>query len=425
VTTGTQRPRRTPRKPISAALAAFAFLAAAGSARGQIVRPEDLPGWSLVPSVQTIGLYEDNVILNVNTPTSGTFLRVTPSLETHYRGPLGFFSASYSIDRERHSESLKGLDDLARQVGTLSFQSRANERTSLSGTANYITTERPEEVFDAANLISTVRRTTRLLGNVGVEHTLTPKWRANVDYTLTVDDFGDATEVRPGARTIFDQLHAALTVQKTERNAFSLQYDARNVVGEERTFRSVTRGVFWSSSLTGRWARKLSPHFTATVAAGPRLSQVVPAVISPSATTPTEWKLDTEALASIAYRRNDQRVSMSYTRTQSLGYGASGFINTESLEARGAWLVAQRLRLTVRPGVYRNSLAGLIADSYRFDSFASYYLASWASLDAVVSYKYQDRALALADFAVTSVLRSRTRNRVAFGVTFRRAIRLE
>jgi spermidine synthase len=422
----TKAPRHEEKKVVSlvssrlrgafTSLTLVAYLTIAGPARAQTVVTDDPPGWAIVPSVQAIALYEDNVILGAG-PANGTFFRVTPGLETRYRGPLGFFSAAYSLDREKHSQNLKGLDDLARQVGLMRFEAKATERTSLTGAANYITTVRPEEVLDDVNLIASIRRVTRFAGNLGVARTLTPKWRMNVTYAPTLDDFGEATPVRPGARTFLNTLQTTVTVQKTERTSLGIEHNIKNVVGEERTFLAVTRGVFWSNSLLGRWSRTLSPHVTATVAAGPRLSQVVPPIIEPAQTTPTAWEWQPEVAATLAYRKNDQRLSVSVGRTQSLGFGASGFVNTDSVEARGAWVVARRLRLTVRPGAYRNTLAGERANSYRFDTYASYSLTDWMNIDGLVSYKYQDRALALADFVVSSILRERTRNRVAVGFT--------
>lgn len=407
-----------------AAVVVAALMVAAPAGAQTVIVPDDVPGWSLVPSVQTIVLYEDNVILGSG-PASGTFLRVTPAFETRYRGPLGFFNAGYSLDREKHPEDLKGLADLSRQLALVSFEAKTAERTTLSGMANYLTTVRPEEVLDAANLITSIRRVRRFSGNLGVAHTLTPKWRLNVAYTPTLDDYGAATVARPGAGTFLNTLATSVTLQKTERTSLGVEHTVKNLVGEERTFLTLTRGVFWSNSLTARWSRRMSPHVTASISAGPRLSQLVPSVITPSAETPTEWAWQPEVLATLSYRKNDQRFAFSYGRTQTLGFGASGFVDTESFEGRGAWLLARRLRLTVRPGIYRNTLAGERANSYRLDTFASYALADWASLDGLVSYKHQDRALALSDFEVISIPRDRTRKRVAFGVTFHRALRLD
>ena len=402
-----------------------ALILVARPAHAQIPRPEDLPGWSLVPSLQAIGLYEDNVVVKLSGPASGTFERFTPSLETRYRGPMGFFNVAYSFDRDLHSDNLKALDQLARQVGIMTFQSKATERTTLAGTANYISTDRPEEVLDSANLIAaSVRRTRRFLGNLNIDHTDSDRWRTTVDYTITLDDFGAATEFRPGAQTLFHALVSTISLQKSQRTAFAIVNQARSVFGQETTLRTVTDGLFWSDTIGGRVTRTLSLHVTAVVLAGPRLSQVAPLIIE-SQRTPTDLELDAEVLASITYKRADQTVGIAYARTQSLGYGASGFINTESIELRTAWLIGQRLRVALRPGVYRNSLAGLTADSSRFDVFFSYPVSSWISVDGMASYKHQNRALALANFGVSSVLRAQTRNRIAAGVTVRRPIHLQ
>jgi hypothetical protein len=82
------------------------------------------------------------------------------------------------------------------------------------------------------------------------------------------------------------------------------------------------------------------------------------------------------------------------------------------------------VRLSTRPGFYQNSLAGLTADSYRFDATASFQTLNWISIDAIYGYRHQNRSLALADFAVTAANRSKTRNRLVVGVTIRRPIQM-
>jgi hypothetical protein len=409
---------------IRTAFVSAVLLVTGPSAGAQTILTEDLPGWTLTPSVQALGFYEDNVILNTQL-AEGTFARVTPAIDARYRGPVGSFNVGYSLDREVHSYTLKAVDDLARQVGLMSFDSKTSEKTSLFGNANFVTTERPEEVFDAANLLTGIRRTTRLLGNLGVDHAISPKWRGNMAYTITLDDFGEATDIRPGARTILSVLSTAFSLRKTERTNLAIENLAKNVTGEERTLRTITKGLFWSDSLYGRVTRVVSPHVSVNVAAGPRLTQVVPAVIVPSERTPTEWSWQAELFASIVYKRIDQSVGLTYARTLTLGYGASGFVETDSIESRAAWLVKRRLRLTARPGFYVNTLAGQSANSYRFDAYASYLATDWMSLDATINYKHQDRAVALTGFEVNSILRNRTRNRIAVGITFRHAIRME
>jgi hypothetical protein len=408
------------------ALVAVGLLLTAAPAGAQPVPlAADLPGWSIVPGFQTIGLYEDNLLITAGAATKGPFLRLTPSLETRYRGPRGFFTLEYSFDSEVHSRRLRALDDLlAKQLGILTFESKTSEKSVISGHAQYMSTQRPEELLEPSGLIASERRTTRFLANLATERKISETAHANVGYTLTADDFGQATEFRPGARNILHTVNTATAVQKSKRTTFAVEYAGKLLVGDERTFKTVTRGTFWAHSVGLRWTQMLAPFVTADVIAGPRLAQTLPDVINASTST-VEWELQPEILASLTFRRNEERFSVAYGRTLTLGFGASGFIETESLEGRASQIFARRLRIAARPGVYRNTLANLHALNYRLEFVARYLISSWISLDGVYSYRFQDRALALADLTVTSVDRSRTRSRTALGLTIRRPIRME
>ena len=409
-----------------ALVAACLVLAAAPTGAQPVPRPEDLPGWSIVPGFQTIGLYEDNLLITAGAATKGPFLRLTPSLETRYRGPRGFFTLEYSFDSEVHSRRLKALDDLlAKQLGILTFESKTSEKSVISGHAQYMSTQRPEELLEPSGLIASERRTTRFLTNLATERRLSEASHANVGYTISVDDFGQATEFRPGASSVLQTVSTAAAVQKSQRTKLAVEYNGKLLVGDERTFKTVTRGTFWAHSVGLRWTQTLAPFVTADVIAGPRLAQTLPDVINASTSMPVEWELQPEILASLTFRRNEERFSVAYGRTLTLGFGASGFIETESLEGRASQIFARRLRITARPGVYRNTLANLHALNYRLEFGARYLISSWISLDGVYSYRFQDRALALADLTVTSVDRSRTRSRTALGLTIRRPIRME
>lgn len=387
--------------------------------------PGDLPGWSITPGIQTTGLYEDNVLFTAGPTTAGTFMRVTPSMETRYRGPLGFFDAGYAFDREVHRQQTLVSDILARQLGVLSFESRPKERTTLSGRAQYVSTLRPEDVLETTGLVASERRTISFLSSLTADHNISEATRATIGYTLMVDDYGQASGARPGARTVLHSVTSALAFQKAERTTLAVEHNAKLLVGEERTLSVVTRGLFWANSLDLRWAFSLTPHLTMVAKAGPRVAQTAPPTIDASRATPTRWQVQTDALAGLMYRRPDLRGSLEYGRSQTLGFGASGFIDTESFEVRGGWLVARRVQLTGRAAVYRNTLAGLHANSDRLEATASYLLSNWVSLDGIFSYRHQDGALALADFAVTSLTKSRTRNRFAFGVTVRPSIHIK
>jgi len=389
-------------------------------------RPEDLARWSLIPSIQALAVYEDNLLVTAGPTTKGAFGRLTPSLATRYRGPLGFFDVGYAFDSERHKRELKILDDvLARQIGTLNFESRPTERSLVSGHMRYLSTTRPEEVLEETGLVASERRTTSLVANLVTERKVSEASRASVGYTATLDDFGQATESRPGARSVLQSAFIGVRRQRSERMTIGGEYDVKLLNGEERTFRAVTDGVFWSQSAGIRLTESLAPHVSISVFAGPRFAQTVPATIVPATVVPIAWQLKPEVRSSLTYRNLDNFLSITYARSQEIGYGASGFIDTESIELRGARVVGRRLQLAGRPAFYRNSLAGQRADSYRLEGTAHYVISSWLTLDGVFSYRYQNRALALSDLEITSVGQSRKRTRAAVGMTLQRPISMK
>ena len=98
----------------------------------------------------------------------------------------------------------------------------------------------------------------------------------------------------------------------------------------------------------------------AELMAGPRVSQTVPPVIQSTA-TPIAWERQPDLRASLSYKNRDQLWAIAVGRTQALGFGASGFIDTESVEVRAGRSIGRRLQLSARSGGYRNTLAGLHA----------------------------------------------------------------
>jgi hypothetical protein len=132
-----------------------------------------------------------------------------------------------------------------------------------------------------------------------------------------------------------------------------------------------------------------------------------------------------EVLASLTYRNRGGRISGAYTRSQFIGYGAAGFVDTESVELRAAMLIGPRLQLSTRPAVYRNTLADVQARVYRADVAAGVRLTRWLRLDASYLYRHQDRTLTLADTVEPGPLRPRTRRTIVVGLTLSQAVRLD
>src|SRR5580765_2600240 len=153
-----------------AALVVFALFAGARTLDAQQLRPPDPPGWSVIPTLQTFGVYENNLLFSVGSKADGTFMRVSPALETRFRGPLGSMGFAYSFDSEKHTPGQRGLDDmLARQFGSVTFEARPNERSSFNGQLRYIATRRPEEILDLTGLVASMRDTTNFLGRLGID----------------------------------------------------------------------------------------------------------------------------------------------------------------------------------------------------------------------------------------------------------------
>ena len=138
-------------------------------------------------------------------------------------------------------------------------------------------------------------------------------------------------------------------------------------------------------SLALRVTHNITPRLRLTALAGPRLAQSLPEVLRPIGFTPLDWKVTPELLAAIIYRDTVRSIDVSYARSAFLGFGASGFIDTNRVEARVGYIIDRRLRLSARPAAYRNSLSGLPARSYRFDGGVSYDLTRWLAVDGLAS----------------------------------------
>ncbi len=259
--------------------------------------------------------------------------------------------------------------------------------------------------------------------NFAIAHPLSPRSDFHVGYEGSIDDYGRATVFRPGARNMLHALQTGVSRRLSSRTTIGVEAGGKLLMGDEFTNTAVTHGVYWAGSVGVRWTRSLTPQLTATLMAGPRAAQTVPSVVAGTATTtPVQWELQPEVLASINYRSPTHVFSVAYARTQFLGVGASGLIDTESVELTAGLTLGRRLRLAARPGFYRNSLVGAEANSSLFETTASLQASSWVSLDATYRYRHQNRALALTDFAVTAADRPRTRNRLVVGLTIRRPI---
>lgn len=409
------------------ALAGLLLLAGGEAARAQDSnRPEAMPGWWFVPSIRTSGVREDNLLFTGESRAVGSFLRLTPSFETRHRHPLRTLTASYTFDSELHSQAFNVLDDvLARQSGLVRFDANPNPRSAFSAQGRYTSTRRPEEVLDQIGLVTSLRRTTSYNADASFDRELTPRTRGRLGYGFNLDDYGPPTDARPSARSTHHALSSGTSFRLTPRTALGVEYTGKLLIGEDLRTRVTARGTFWSNTVALRLTHSITPRVTAVLLAGPRLSQVLPEEFGQAAFTPLDWELRPELLGSLTYRRDGQLLSMNYVRSAFQGYGASGFIDTESVGGRTAFALGDRVQVLLRPAMYRNTLRGLRANSYRLDGAAAVQVSRWVSVEATYLYKRQDRSLTIGDLETDASGRPKTRNSIMLGVTLRRPIRLK
>ena len=389
--------------------------------------PDGARGFWVTPAVRTSIVREDNLLFTGEQRTAGTFLRITPSVEARYRGPTSTVDLAYGFDSERHPRAQQLLNNrFARQAAGGAFESRPGPRVLIAGRARYITTVRPEEAFDdTTGLIGERRRTTAYSGDAGFDRDITPRLRWHAGYGISGEDFGEPLDSRPSAKSTMHAVSTDVGFRVAPRTMLAAVYTGRLLFGDDIRVRTVVHGEFAAHMVTVRLTRTLAPGLTAVVLAGPRYSQTLPDALPPSGEALLESKLAPEVLASLTFRRAQQRLSAAYTRSQFMGYGAAGFIDTESIDVRAATVVANRVELSARPAIFRNTLSDVQAKSYRVDVAASIRVLPWLAADVSYLHRYQDRTLTLADAVNPGPPQPRTRRSVFVGFTLRHAVRVD
>jgi hypothetical protein len=387
--------------------------------------PAELPGWWFVGSFQTAGAHERNTVGSGDSRTDDSFLRLTPTVETRFRDARRKLNLLYTFDSETHPAPLQALTDvLARQLATAAYDSSLGERTRFTGRAQYLATRRPDEVLEEVGLVPGRRRTLTYQGDAAIDHDLTPSVRLSVGYNVGFEDYGAPTEIRPGARTTMHSGRASVSLQHSPRTAWAIEYSGSFLNGEDLTLEERVRDTFTAHMVGLRLTRNLTPRLTLVLHGGPRLSEALASSGPPVANAQKVWDIRPDLLASLTYRKEERRFGVAYTRTQFRGLGAEGFINTESIELRAGYDSHRRLRLSARPGLYRNTRLNQRTLSYRLDVAAQYPIMQWLSIDAAYLLKRQDRPLFLDDVSAGPG-RERSRNSIVVGLTLRRPVRMD
>ena len=411
---------------LSNALAAVVLLGAAAIPAAAQSTGDALPGFWVTPAVRTSAVREDNIVFTDDKRTEATFLRVTPTIDVTFRSERSTVDLTYGFDSERHPDSHAIFNNaFARQAGGGAFESHLTPRLLLTGRGRYISTVRPEEAVEETGLVSERRRTTAYAGDIGFDRDLTTRLRWHGGYAISAEDFGEPLETRPSARNTLHSVSTDLGFRIAPRTMLAAVYTGRRLFGDDIRAKATAHGEFTAHVIAARFTRTLTPSLTAVLMAGPRYSEGPPDQFPREGPAPLVKKTATEALASLTFRHRGSRLGGAYTRSQFIGYGAAGFVDTESVELRAATLIGPRLQLSTRPAVYRNTLADVEARAYRADVAAGVRVTRFLRLDASYQYRHQDRTLTLADTVTPGPLRPRTRRSIFIGLTLSQAVRLD
>jgi len=406
-------------------LTALLLAAPAAPAAAQTIGDAQ-PGFWFTPAVRTSVVREDNVVFTDDKRTEATFLRVTPTVDVTLRNERTTVDLTYGFDSERHTADHAEFDNpFARHAGGGAFETRVTPRLLFTGRARYISTIRPEEAVDETGLVSERRRTNAYAGDFGFDRDLTPRLRWHGGYAISAEDYGKPLDTRPSARNRLQSVSTDIGFRITPRSRVDAVYTGRLLEGDDIRAKATAHGEFRSHVVAARFTQTLMPSLTAVVLAGPRYSEGPPDLLPRDGPAPLETTIDSEVLASLTFRRRGNRISGAYTRSQFIGYGAAGFVDTESLELRAATLIGPRVQVSARPTVFRNTLADVKARAYRADLAVGVRVTRFLRLDGSYLYRHQDRTLTLADTVTPGPLRPRTRRTIFVGLTLSHALRLD
>jgi hypothetical protein len=344
----------------AAAFAALALLAPAHASAQQ--------GTRLQPSLAVVEVYDDNVFYTPEPTLSDWFTRVTPGLQLRHRSAPLILTARYDLDLDFLAQPLEAetpeLDRRrARQEAALEVDARSAVFEYV-GSGSYTETISPRELNlttrFGAGLIEADRWATRHVGTLHVGA-----------LTNVVADYSFNRDAIVGEPPInIHVAQAGVERRLSPRNMLRATYSFRRYLFDFSERRETAHAV-----LLG-WTHDLTPRTRIELAGGPRFS---------SAEGVDESSVRAEALVSVRHRYARGEVGVLVSRAQTTIVGIPGTVTTDHAALLLAHAFHPRVRLSLRPLVYRNTNFALDATVYLLDSGLSWTLSPWAALD--VSYR--------------------------------------
>jgi hypothetical protein len=355
------------RVPLVAGLAVAQIGTASSVARAQGT-------FELRPSLSVSEVYESNLFSTAGrgglAPGAAprqedVITRVSPGMESDFRTERWIASGRYTLDMERYATHHDLTSGGARQHATAALTYHATRRVRLTGGADFVTTRTPHELNVLSGLAFARTRGSRVSAHSTLTRDLNPVTSGTMEYIFSQDRLGRSFEAATHAA-------AVRAVRRTSpRTRISGWYRI------ERYGFATASSDPWtltSQSLNAGLTHEITPRLTASLEAGPRV---------------TEYTVRPELSASIVWATPQGDVSLAYQRTQTTVFGAVGPADVQSVRVSLARRIARALDVRLTPAVFTSALAGERAAVYAVAASVVRRLSSELALELSVDSSMQ------------------------------------
>ena len=326
-------------------------------------------GWYLTPSLSVYEDFDDNIFSQPSRPSWDAITRFSPRVRTGFQSQPLTLLGTAGVDAEifaRHPERT-GAANRAR--AGLELRYLPDLTTTLAFNAGYALTETPTELQPQLGL-DLGRRTTR---QWNVDPSLTHRF----DLTTSGDAGYSYTDVHSDRYTSSTQQgRLGLSSKFWPSEKWSIHY---TVTHFETDVTGLPTTSMTSHAVTLGWSTKLFQTVTASIDAGPRISD--------------DGTVQPEVSAQISQRFKGGQLAMNYARTQTTAIGTSGTVEVNS---GGATLTLGPVRsLELALGVAASYSAPTREPDtavYRANVSLSYRLTKWLTANMAYRFSVQDRA---------------------------------
>lgn len=372
-------------------------------------------GYDLVPSLTVREEYTDNLYYSSGTRRSSFISQVSPRLELLMRDEITDGALSVGVDGVFYTDRGRVVDALnQRYSGRLSRS--VTPRLRLSGSAEYLLLNQPEEVQGQLGGVLDALRSTRQHYGAGLDYSFSERSRVNLSASYQQEDYGGGSRSDNrghGVQLVLERGLQGLLADGVGR--LSLGYNHYAFTGTDTDTAAVLAGLGWSLSERwqlsvdggGRYSRDRS-RFTVLVSG------------LPVTLTDTASGFGWVARASLAVKGEVQQGSLTFSRDVGLSSGRSGTAENTGIDMAYRYSFSDKLQLSTGAGYQRsrsagNGLAtsGINEEYLRFQAGARYQFTRDLSLD--LSYSYRKTLYRQTDQAAE-------RNSIALSFTMRQPL---